>query len=294
MDELDIIELESAVRSALSGWFEADKTVEKVYRKIRQGVATYEDAQLFAKEMGKLLDSAFDEMVDMLPEGVDLNEVAEKIVVRALDQNYRLSSLVCETIQDELNSMAGIGVNAVQPKIDTKRIDSIKDAFIKADTKEAMKVALGENVRTYAQCVVDAWVYENAEFQKNLGLEPIIARKWSGRYSSHDTKHTDWCHDLEGVWVYGDQPPRTFARHQGCTCTVMYYPTRRVQGYITSLAKGEKDTDNVLWNTGEVFSNSRNAVLKRRRQMYGKDEARKILNEEWKGGFNGNAERHFK
>ena len=60
-----------------------------------------------------------------------------------------------------------------------------------------------------------------------------------------------------------------------------------------ALAKGEKDTDQVLWNTGEVFSNSRSSVLRRRRQMYGKEEARKILNEEWKGGLNGNAERHF-
>ena len=84
-----------------------------------------------------------------------------------------------------------------------------------------------------------------------------------------------------------------FARHTGCSCTVMYYPNGSVKGKITALAKGEKDTDKVLWNTGEVFSNSRNAELRRRRQMYGKEEARKILNEEWRGGRNGQAERHF-
>lgn len=286
-------DLQKIVRERLSELFEKDKGIEKVYRKIRQGIATYEDAHDFALAIGEILRKSFSDMVDEIPDGADLEELAEDIVDKALHQNYRLTSLVCETIQDELNSMAGIGLNAVDPGVDREKVKAIKTAFISAETPEAMKVALGEPVKTFALMTVDDWVKSNAEFQQNCGLEPIIARKWSGRYSSHDTKHTDWCKDLEGVWPYFDRPSRVFARHEGCTCTVLYYPTGEVQGKITALAKGQKDTDKVLWNTGKVFSNSRKAVLRRRRQMYGKEEARKILNEEWKGGLNGNAERHF-
>lgn len=286
-------ELEKSVREEFSRLFEDNKDIEAVYKKIRQGLATYEDANRFSLAIGNILKRTLADMVDELPEGTNLQAVADGIVEKSLQQNYKLSSLVCETVQDELNSMAHVGVKAIQPDLNNGRVRSIKKAFIDAKTPEDMKVALGENVKTFAMSVVDDWVHRNAEFQKNLGMEPVIARKWSGRYSSHDTKHTDWCHELEGVWAYGDQPPRTFVRHEGCTCSVMYYPTNSVQGRITALAKGQKDTDQVLWNTGEVFSNSRNAVLKRRRQMYGKEEARKILNEEWKGGLNGNAERHF-
>lgn len=285
--------LEKLVRDKFSELFEKDKSIEATYRKIKRGTATYEDAHKFSLAIGELLESTLSDMIDRLPEGADLMEIANSIVEKALTQNYRLSSLVCETVQDELNSMARIGLKAIEPGIDKGRIQTIKEAFIEAQTPEAMKVALGEDVKTFTLAVVDDWVKANADFQKQSGLEPIIARKWSGRFSSHDTKHTDWCKDLEGVWEYGDHPSRVFARHQGCTCTVMYYPNKEARGRITALSKGEKDTDQVLWNTGEVFSNSRNAVLKRRRQMYGKEEARKILNEEWKGGFNGNAERHF-
>ena len=289
-------DLEKLVRDELTRLFEEDKAVERVYKKIKQGVATYEDAHQFSLALGKMLRKSFSDMVDVIPENVTaetLQEIADAVVYEALTQNYKLSSLVCETVQYELNSMAGLGINAIEPKVDKSRIDAIVEAFTHSKSKEAMKVALGEPVITYAQTVVDDWVKANADFQKQSGVEPIIARKWSGRYSSHDTKHTDWCKDLEGVWEYGDQPPRTFARHEGCTCTVLYYPNKKAMGRVTALAKGEKDTDQVLWNTGEVFSNSRKAVLRRRRQMYGKEEARRILNEEWKGGFNGNAERHF-
>lgn len=286
--------LEKRVREEFSELFEKDKRIESVYRRIRQGVATYEDAHKFSLAVGDILRTTLSDMVDGLPEGVDLEEIAEQIVDRMLTQNFRLSSIVCETVQDELNSMAGVGINAIAPEINSGRIGTIKQNFVKADGPEAMKVALGEDVKTFTLSVVDDWVKSNADFQKQAGLEPIIARKWSGRYSNHDTKHTDWCKDLEGVWDYGEQPSRVFARHQGCTCTVLYYPNRLAQGRVTALAKGEKDKDQILWNTGQVFSHSRSAELRRRRQMYGREEARKILNEEWRGGRNGQAERHFK
>lgn len=286
-------DLERIVRNGLSDLFEKDKSIEQVYKRIAKGIATYEDAHDFALALGEILRKSFGVMVDNLPEGADLEEIAEQIVDKAIRQNYRLTSLICETVQDELNSMAGVGINAIDPGINNARLSAVKEAFAQATTPEAAKVALGEPVKTLAMSAVDDWVKANADFQKASGMEPIIVRKWSGRYGSHDTKHTDWCKDLEGVWEYGNQPSRVFARHEGCTCTVLYYPNKRAQARVTALAKGEKDTDKVLWNTGEVFSNSRQAVLRRRRQMYGKEEARRILNEEWKGGLNGNAERHF-
>lgn len=285
-------DLEKVIRDEFSRLFEKDKEIEAVYKKIRQGTATYEEAHNFSLAIGKNLQKVLADTFDTLPENPDLLNIAD-IVERCLTQNYRLSSLVCETIQDELNTLAGVGMNPISPKMDKAKITAIKDAVTASDTPEALKNAVGDDVTTYTLSVVDDWVKTNAEFQRLSGMEPVIVRKWSGRYPSHDTKRTDWCKDLEGTWVYGEQPSRVFARHKGCTCSVVYYPDKKVKGRITALAKGEKDTNKVLWNTGEQFSNSRRAVLRRRRQMYGKEEARKMLNEEWKGGFNGNAERHF-
>lgn len=291
---MDQDKFERRLRNRFSELFEEDRAIETVYRKIRRGVATYEDAHKFALEVGRLLQEALADLIDTVPDGFDYTEIANTIVEKSMEQNYRLTSLVCETVQDELNSLAGIGMKAKAPEVNTARIDAVKTSLAAAETREEAKVAVGEDVVTFAQAVVDDWVKSNADFQKLSGLEPVVVRKWSGSYGSHDTRHTDWCKDLEGVWEYGEHPSRVFARHQGCRCTVMYYPDKSVPGRITALAKGEKDTDGVLWNTGGVFSNSRQAVLRRRRQQYGREEARRILNEEWKGGRNGQAERHFK
>lgn len=290
MDE----KLEKLLRGTFTELFEKNKEVEHTYKLIRRGVATYEDAHKFSLEVGKMLRTSLEGVVDAVPEGFDYSEIADTIVRKAMEQNYRLTSLVCETVQDELNSLSGVGLKAIAPGVNTERINAVTGALAEATSSDAAKVAIGEDVVTFAQAVVDDWVKTNADFQRASGMEPVIVRKWSGRYGSHDTKRTDWCKDLEGVWEYGKEPPRVFARHQGCRCTVMYYPDKDTPGRITALQKGQKDTEGVLWNTGAVFSNSRNAVLRRRRQMYGKDEARKILNEEWKGGLDGQAERHFK
>lgn len=285
---------EKLLRENLSRLFEENGDVEAVYKKIRRGVATYEDAHKFSLALGEMLRSSLEKAIDNLPEGFDYAEIADTVVRKSLDQNYRLTSLVCEAVQEELNSMSNLGLKAVRPALNTSKVDAITEAVAEATTPDSAKVAVGENVITFSQSVVDDWVKANAEFQKDAGLEPILVRKWSGSYGSHDTKRTDWCRELEGVWPYGEQPRRAFARHEGCRCTVMYYPDKYSEGRITALAKGQKDTDGVLWNTGAVFSNSRQAVLRRRRQQYGREEARKILNEEWKGGRNGQAERHFK
>ena len=93
-------------------------------------------------------------------------------------------------------------------------------------------------------------------------------------------------------WSIGTDK-KVFQRHEGCRCTVSYYPQGTDKGTITAITKGERDTNKVLWNTGKVYSYSRKAQLRRRREQLGKAEARRILNEEWRGGYNGNAERHF-
>jgi len=282
--------LERTVRKSFTELFEKDKTIESVYKKIRQGRATYADASLFSKEVGTILAKTF-KQIDFAT--VDVNDLAENIVLNALNQNIALTDLVCESVQSSLNEAAGIGMNPVKPYHDPSRVKGIQKLVAEAEDAEEIAVALNEPVITNAMTNVDNWVKTNADFQAESGLSPIIVRTWSGSYPSHDTKHTDWCESLAGTWEYGDEPHDVYRRHEGCRCTVEYFPNKKAQGRITALAKGEKDTEGVLERTGKFTSTKRRAVLEQRRKIYGKDEARRILNEEWKGGRNGNAERHF-
>lgn len=283
-------DLERSVREGFTELFEKNKTIEGIYRNIRQGRATYADASLFSQEVGTMLSEVL-QKVDLA--NVDINDLVWNVLGNALNQNISLSNLVCESVQSILNEAAGVGLNPVFPAFDLERIRGLQKAAAEAKDANALFALLNEPVITNVMSNVDDWVKTNADFQANAGLEPIIVRTWSGSYPSHDTKHTDWCKRLAGTWKYGDEPQGVYRRHTGCKCIVEYFPNKKAKGRITALTKGEKDTQKVLWNTGQFTSTKRRAVLEQRRKIYGKEEARRILNEEWKGGMNGNAERHF-
>lgn len=297
-------ELRSRIRRMFSEKFEKDPEVERIYKMIRNRSADYADAQRFAISLGDILTEVL-QSEDYT--GVNLYELAEDIV-NMLNQNVRLVDQICDVIQGQMNESAKIGIEPVKPSTLTDRVQGIRDMVINAEGNEEIYNAVAASAANYGQAYVDEWVKTNAEFQIKSGLGATIVRVWSGSYPSHDTKRTDYCRELAGVYQYDggvqdysrhgrmwsvEGGKNIFARHKGCRCTVSFYPAGTSKGTITALAKGEKDINKQLWNTGEVFSDSRKAQLRRRREQYGKEEARKILNEEWKGGYNGNAERHF-
>lgn len=284
---------EREVRDAFNKLFEQNKEIEGVYKKVRNGTATYTEAHKFADEVGKILAKVFDDKID----AERLDDTALYIVENMLTQNVRLTSAVCEGVQDNLNAVAEIGLNPKAPNANAlnDRVRRTVEGVSNVPDGGDVKAMLSDNTRTLTLAVVDSWVRSNADFQKKAGLSPVIVRKWDGTRGTHDTKHTDKCADWAGTYEYDSwtTPKEVFIRHRNCGCIVAYYPDKYTQGRITALAKGETDTDGVLWNTGVERSQSRDAILRRRRKQYGKEKAREMLNEEWRGGLNGNAERHF-
>lgn len=269
-------DLERTVRKRFSELFEKDKTIESVYKKIKTGRATYADASLFSKEIGTILSDVF-KSINLA--NVDVNDLAYNIVGNALNQNIALSNLVCESVQSTLNEAAGVGMNPVHPKPNTSKIKGIQTLVAEAEDEHAIAVALDEPVITNVMSNVDDWVRTNADFQADVGLQPIIVRTWSGSYPSHDTKHTDWCESLAGTFNYGEEPKDVYKRHEGCRCTVEYFPNKKAKGRITALSKGEKDTGRVLYNTGT--SKKAQTTIENRRIINGNDEARKIIDSAW-------------
>ena len=289
------MEYERIVRDKFSKLFEENEDVERLFKKLKTGTADYKEANEFSLVVGEILAETFDSVFKEYGENIVVSDLADEVVAQMLKQNYRLSSLVCDVVQGNLNRAGGIGVIPISPNFDKSRAEGIVEKIKEIGTVEGIQTTLSEDVINFSQSVADDWVRTNAEFQRSLGLGSKVVRIWSGSRPSHDSRGTDWCESLAGVYNYtdGEVPPNVWKRHKGCKCIVAYYPNGSTKGSLTALAKGEKDTAGVLWNTGKVTSYSRDAILRRRREQLGKDEARKILNEEWKGGRNGNAERHF-
>ena len=202
------------------------------------GAGTYAVVNKMAEILGDEMATFFDGVFD-----------AETLTALA-KKSHEIITMASEIAQTNLNNAAGIGLKPLTKKYPAAAMATVADRLGSVEADTVMTVAKDVLPTAMIQMVDDNVRY-NADFQAKAGLKPLIVRTWSGRYPSHDTKHTDWCHDLAGTYEYGKEPNRVFARHEGCRCTVEYFPNARAKGRITALSKGEVDRDSVLWNTKE-------------------------------------------
>ena len=212
---------------------------EEVWEWIRlldDGIGTYE-------EVSKIAEIAGDEIASTLAGGY-----SEDLLDAYMRAGHGIISDIGEQAQRNLNDAAHVGIAPMKTKYPKAKVRDLAYEIAVADP-ESVPVVIANGVPTLALTMVDDIVKYNADFQADAGLRPIIVRTWSGSYPSHDTKHTDWCHDLAGEYEYRKEPRNVYARHKGCRCRVEYFPSKDAKGRITALAKGEIDRSGVLWNT---------------------------------------------
>lgn len=161
---------------------------------------------------------------------------------------HRWLSEAGDQAQTNLNAAAKIGMKPLHTKYPKAKVRDLATKFASMEP-DAVSASLGNELPTLTMGMVDDMAEYNMDFQAKAGLGPVIVRTWSGSYGSHDTRHTDWCHDLAGTYDYYDRPLDVFVRHEGCRCTVEYFPNEDSEGWITALSKGEVDREGVLWNT---------------------------------------------
>ena len=212
-----------------------DKAVDLI-NELNAGYGTYKQvdklAELVGEKAAKELSATYSaEKLD------EFMRAAHRVLSEAADQ-----------AQSNLNAAAKIGVKPLHTKYPKAKVAELAGKIAKLEP-EAVSSEVMNAVPSFTMSMVDDIADYNMDFQAKAGLGPVIVRTWSGSYPSHDTRHTDWCAELAGTYKYNERPPDVFARHEGCRCTVEYYPSREAKGQITALAKGEVDVNGVLWNT---------------------------------------------
>lgn len=216
---------EKELQRLLNG-IRGDPRVKRAIERLDAGYGTYKDVNTIAIQVGKRIA---DEMA--------ITFDAESLK-RYLAAGHSVITMTAETAQTNLNKAAKIGIKPKLTKTPVHKIEQTA-AMIAAAEPEVIP-AMCENVLpSFMLGLVDDITRYNADFQKDSGLHPIIKRTWSGQYGTHDTRHTDNCEQMAGEWEYGDEPRETYFRHEGCRCTVEYFPSRGAKGQITALAKYE-------------------------------------------------------
>ena len=209
---------------------------QALINKLDAGTGTYNEVDDLAAMVG-------DEIADLLR-----LLYSDEAFIGYTKAGHDIVSELAEVAQQNLNDAAGIGIKPMKTKYPEARIKAVIDEITGLDG-DTLSQELQTILPSLMMEMVDDIAKYNMDFQAKAGLTPVIKRTWSGSYGSHDTKHTDWCHDLAGTYDYGREPSNVYARHKGCRCKVEYFPNRKAQGRITALAKGEIDRDGVLWNT---------------------------------------------
>lgn len=199
--------------------FDKSKLIRQLYEKVRDGTATYKEANDFALEAGEILANAYKNNLsaDVMPDGRMYYNIAQRILSPTLGNNYFLITEVTTQVQKALNDDANLGIKPVIPELNKNRIDGIINRVSDADNFDDIDWILYEPVKNFCQSIVDDAIRENAEFHAKAGLQPKIVRKLVGGCC-------EWCRALAGTYSYPDVPQDVYRRHQRCRCTVDYHP----------------------------------------------------------------------
>lgn len=207
------------IQADFQSGFDKSTVISELYEKVRDGTATYLEANKFAIETGDILAEAYKNNLSsaVLPDGKMYYNIAQRIIDPTMSNNYSLITDVTNQVQKSLNEAANIGIKAITPELNQDRIDKIIDRVSDAEQYDDIAWILYEPVKNFSQSIVDDSIRINADFHHKAGMTPKIVRKMAGGCC-------EWCNKLAGTYRYPDVPKDVYRRHQRCRCMVEYNP----------------------------------------------------------------------
>lgn len=207
------------VQERFEGEYGKSEVVKQAFAELKSKKATYATANDFAIEIGEILSKALGASVsaDKLPDGKMYYNIAKRLLTDTLGRNYELVSNFSNGVQQILNEQANIALKVQTPELNQDRIDGIVNRLDSEDKFEDVKWLLGEPIVNFTQSIIDDSIQVNADFHAKAGLTPTISRQSTGRCCK-------WCDSLVGNYIYGEEPPNFYRRHQHCQCTIDYHP----------------------------------------------------------------------
>lgn len=232
------------IRDEFKEKIDKSEKITKLYARVRDGTATYQEANEFAIEAGEVLARVFQDNISsgILPDEKMYFNIADRVIRPMMEGNYELVADVTEQIQKSLNQQAKIGLKAIRPDLNEDRIVGIINKVSNAEKYDDVAWVLDEPVVNFSQSIVDDSIRANAEFQSKAGMRPVIIRKSRGDCC-------DWCKQLAGIYSYPDDVPSDlYRRHSRCRCTVEYDPKDgkgKVQNVHTKRWNVQEESDKI-------------------------------------------------
>ncbi len=191
----------------------------QLLEKIQAGGANYADAGDYAEEVGTALADAFRANLSssVLPDGRMYYNIADRVVRPLLEQDHALVAEAAQTVQQSLNTAAGLGLKPQAVPLNESRVQGLLDKISNAEQYDTVAWVLGEPVKNFSRAIVDESIRRNVDFQGGAGLRPRVIRRVVANCCR-------WCGRLAGTYTYPDVPQEVYQRHEYCRCTVEYDP----------------------------------------------------------------------
>lgn len=215
-------ELIKSIKEEFEDIIRRDAEYSRLLEKINSGKATYLEAHKLAVRIGDDLAKAYKLKIssDVLPDGKMYYNIAERLLYDTIERPNQLVSQACEVLQTNINTVAGIGLKAAVPELNTDRLDGLIERLSSGELFDDIAWILDDPIINYMQSTVDDFVKENARIQTNAGLSPKIVRRALGGCCK-------WCRSIAGTYNY-DEVSNTgndvFRRHENCRCSTEYVP----------------------------------------------------------------------
>ena len=204
--------------------------IKSVLEKLKGGNATYEEAHVYAQELGDILSMAFRNNVskEILPDGRMYYNIAERLINTTLGTNYDLVTDYTVEVQTLMNTKAGYTIKGQNPDFNQDKADGIINKLSLEEDYDAVKWLFDDVIVNFTESIVDDSVKTNAEFLDKTGVPARIVREAEANCCS-------WCDGLDGVYKYSEAPEIIYHRHRYCRCKTLYYP-------------GDDDTYQDVWD----------------------------------------------
>lgn len=181
--------------------------------------------------------------------------IASRVIPPPLHKCYEDVADYAQAMYKGLNERAGLGLKAQRAKYNKDRVKGLVEYACGTDNYASRQKNFEGSLVNYSQSVATDTMKENAEFQFQAGLSPVIRRRGSSDCCS-------WCKALIGDYHYETVKATgsdVYRRHRACRCQVYYDPgDGKVQDVHTK--RWEKKSE----HRGETFR--RESVDTRRRR----------------------------
>ena len=211
--------------------------ISAIYKKVKSGTASMEDATEFASMSGKKLGEVSKaQLLKLFPEKVPSFDELMEILPPTFKKNYSNVAELYKRIQKQLNRNEGIDLGAIASEYPASRVEGLIRLISEMqDIAEEFDGIIGK-IENASMSTVDDSTRENVDYSSRLGYKTTVIREFHPEETDQSAHHEKgywecpWCKGVAGVYDYEevkDSGNDVWRRHDGCHCVITYKSERR-------------------------------------------------------------------